>query len=398
MHQRLKLLRLIQFVLIFSAVTMAAELKVSINHSGGSGEVLLIDQPSRLIKINPTKHENRGWVCWWYIKVTGISPGDTITLDVGEGSWATPSRAAFSLNNVKWQQTSPGKRQEERIIYKQKVDTSECWFAWGPPFGPEKAKELIDAVALHYTYATAFELCKTREGRSVPALIIKENGTDNNKPNGIWIQARQHAWESGASWVCSGFIDWITSENPRAEVLRKKSVITIVPIMDIDNVVIGAGGKNQKPQDHNRDWSDSPHWNSVKSAIEQIRNMDRRGEFELFIDLHNPGARDQDPYFYLSPQEFLSDLGAKNLDRFLAASQQEISGPLAYKGRNDALAKDYDENWQKISNNWIILNTADNVVAASLETPWNTPYSNTAGYQRVGRELGKAIERYFRSE
>ena len=146
MLYRLQVSHLILFVILFSVNAMAGELKVSTDHSSGSGEVLMIDQATRLIKINPTEHENRGWVCWWYFKLTGISPGETITLHVGKGSWATPLRAAFSIDNKSWSQTVPGIRQKDRIIYTQIVDTSECWFAWGPPFVPVQAKELIDEV------------------------------------------------------------------------------------------------------------------------------------------------------------------------------------------------------------------------------------------------------------
>jgi len=398
MLYRLQVFHLMLFVILFSLNALAGELKVSTDHAGGSGEVLMINQATRVVKINPTEYENRGWVCWWYIKLSGINPGETITLDVGKGSWATPTQAAFSSDNTSWLQTAPGIREGERIIYKQKVDTSECWFAWGPPFGPSDVTKLIEDIDKRNTYATAIELSKTREGRSVPALVIKQNRGDNIQPYGIWIQARQHAWESGSSWVCKGFIDWITSEDPRAKTLRKKSIITIVPIMDMDNVAIGAGGKNQKPQDHNRDWSEEPHWNSVGAAMAHINKMNDEGKFDLFIDLHNPGAKDMDPYFYLPPRGLLSEIGKKNLDRFLATSEKEITGPLAYKGRTEETGTDYDENWQKISSNWVVLNTADPVVAVTLETPWNTPHSNIEDYQRVGQELGKAIERYFRSE
>ena len=63
-------------------------------------------------------------------------------------------------------------------------------------------------------------------------------------------------------------MEWLVSDDPRAETLRKAAKIYVVPIMDIDNVAIGAGGKDQKPHDHNRDWSDQPHWHSVAAAQE----------------------------------------------------------------------------------------------------------------------------------
>src|SRR5690606_35933588 len=195
--------------------------------------------------------------CWWYLRVDGIEPGETIMLDVGQAPWATPDRAAFSLDGSMWQQTAPGRRDGKRIVYRQQIDARTAWFAWGPPFVPADAKALVEEAACS-PHAEALLLCRTREGRDVPALRIAEGDLPPAERRGIWIQARQHAWESGSSWVGKGFLDWVLSDAPAAQALRRQSLIVFVPIMDIDNVHRGAGGKNQVPQDHNRDWSDQP--------------------------------------------------------------------------------------------------------------------------------------------
>lgn len=390
-------LKLSLIFVILSGELVAGEITVSTEFSGGSAEVLSLDQSRRLIRIQPASHKDRGWVCWWYLKLSGLKPGETITLDVGEAPWATPDRAAYSLDNKTWSHTSPGKRNGRRITYQQTVDARECWFAWGPPFLVENAQELVDRAAKNSPHAQAFELCKTRAGRSVPALVVRQEGVEEAERRGVWIQARQHAWESGSSWVCRGFTEWLISDDPQAEALRKQAVITIVPIMDIDNVAIGAGGKNQVPQDHNRDWSDNPHWNSVRAAMKHIRELDQEGRFDMFIDLHNPGADARNPYFYIPPKDLLSKAGRENLSRFLATSRLEITGPLTFKGDVRESGASYDKNWKQISKNWVNVNTKGHVVAVTLETAWNTPNSHTEGYQTVGQQLGKAIERYFRT-
>lgn len=69
------------------------------------------------------------------------------------------------------------------------------------------------------------------------------------------------------------------------------AVIVAVPIMDVDNVERGAGGKEQGPQDHNRDWSDQPYWPEVKAAMVRITEMSKAHDFGVLMDLHNPGPR-----------------------------------------------------------------------------------------------------------
>lgn len=393
----INLVRLCALLVFLPGLVAAGELQVGVDFSGGSAEVLEIDQEKRAVRIRPTQHQDRGWDCWWYFQLTGITPGETITLDVGQAPWATPDQAVFSLDNENWQQTAPGERHGNRIVYQQKVDGEVAWFAWGAPFGVEDAQKLVDDAAEASPHATAFELCQTRAGRSVPALVVEQEGAPDAKRRGIWVQARQHAWESGSSWVCHGFTWWLLSDDPRAEALRKQATITIVPIMDIDNVAIGAGGKNQVPQDHNRDWSDNPYWNSVKVAQARIREMDAQGEFDLFIDLHNPDAGSKNPFYFVAPKEQLAEAAQENLARFVQVSQLEMTGPLAFLGTTRESGAGYDNDWQKISKNWVSVNTQDHVVAVTLETAWNTPHSHVAGYQTVGRQLGQAIERYFRT-
>src|SRR5688500_16753135 len=185
MYRTLRRLLCVVFVVLAGAglesargqdATSPPALKVSIDFPGGSAVVQELDQTQRRIKLVPTTHADRGWVCWWYFKLTGIRPGETITLDVGEGVWATPDRASYSLNQRTWTHTAAGKREGKRIVFSQKIDAGEAWFAWGPPFVPDDAQALVQQAAAVCPDAKIFELCRTREGRAVPALRIGAGG------------------------------------------------------------------------------------------------------------------------------------------------------------------------------------------------------------------------------
>ncbi len=370
-----------------------SKLAVETSFPSGSGKVLEIGQAARIIKIEPTEYESRGWACWWYIRVTGIEPGESITLEVGPEPWATPRQAAFSTDNRIWQQTSPGQRSGRSIRYQQTVDAPIAWFAWGPPFTVADATELAQWAKMTGDGVSEFSLCETRGERVVPAIRVQPQST--TPKSAIWVQARQHAWEAGSSWVCRGFVEWLVSDDPRAVSLRSDTIITVVPIMDVDNVAIGAGGKNQIPHDHNRDWSEQPHWRSVAGAMKGLRGLDAAGKLDLFVDLHNPGANTTRPFYYIPPRKVMTDLRQRNLDRFLAASRIEMTGPLQFVGETRESGPGYDAGWKQISKNWVTLHTRDHVVATTLETAWNTPNSNTVGYKTVGKQLGLAIERYL---
>ncbi len=370
------------------------QLRVTTDFPGGSARVLTIDQTHRVVHLNPEPYPDKGWDCWWYFRLDGVVPGETIELNVGKSVWATPDRAMFSADNKTWKHTGPGERNRTRIVYRQRVDAPRAWFAWGPPFVLEHARKTALAAAERSEWAQVQTPWKSRGGAATPAILFAKP-SDRLKPV-VHVQARQHAWESGSSWVARGLIEWLVSDDPRVAALLDKTDVRVVPIMDTDSVQMGAGGKNQKPQDHNRDWSADPHWPEVRAAQKAIRAADEQGRFDLFIDLHNPGPRDRNPYFYVPPKELLSEKGRQNLARFVECAKAEIVGPLRFHGKTIASGRSYDPNWDKISKNWVAVNTAEHVVAVTLETAWNTPDSHPEGYMTVGRQLGMAMERYLR--
>jgi hypothetical protein len=326
-----------------------------------------------------------------------LTPDQPLTVDVGEAPWATPNQAAFSVDGGRtWQHTPAGVREGKRIRYELRCAGTSARVAWGPPFLPADASRLVQRIAKQSPCAEAFSLCRTRGGHETPAVRITADGARQPRPL-IWIQARQHAWETGSSWIAKGFAEWVVSDLPEAEQLRETCEIVVVPIMDIDNVQLGAGGKNQQPQDHNRDWTDHPHWHAVAAAQVHLRSAAEAGRLAAFIDLHNPGANERFPFFYVSAEELQSDAARANHAEFLVAARAEITGPLGFQGKTLVSGKAYDPRaWMAISKNWVAqLGTP--AVAVTLETPWNTPHSTVAGYMTVGRQLGKTLARYIQA-
>ena len=406
-------LSLVVGVLCSAAVANAGEITVHTDFEGGSAKAVEIDQDSEIVSIMPGGDPARGWTCWWYLRVDGLRDGEKLTLKVAgsdapivrEGkhfgkplpaSWAQPLRAAYSHDGKEWRQSDPGHLDKQVMTYRIKSDGSSLWLAWGPPFTPTDGARLVKHIDRKHDWAEEFELTKTDEGRPCPALRICD-GDDNQRP-AVWIQARQHAWESGSSWVCRGLTEWLAGDDKRAERLREKCEFFIVPIMDIDHAATGDGGKESVPQDHNRDWTDQPHHEEVAAAQKRIRKLSEEKRLALFIDLHNPGPSDKQPYFYCCPDYTLSDAGKQNLERFLTLARGEINGPLALADKPRESGPSYDPLWKQMSKNWVAANAPPFTVAVTLETSWNTPHSNIDGYQTVGAQLGQAISRYLQDD
>ena len=352
-------------------------------------ELRKLDREMQTITFAPANFRNRGWACWWHFKLTGVDTNKQVTLRLqSKSSFGRPGRAMFSYDGCEWNHTRP---QKDSVYVHQSVSET-IHFAWGPPFQLTDAQQLVDWAAKQHAGAEAFELCQSNEGKSVPAL----RWNPKNAKRGTWIQARQHAWESGASWVGRGLVEWLCSEDKLAVRLRTTTKLVIVPIMDVDNVERGAGGKNQLPHDHNRDWSDQPVWAEVAAAQTGIRALNDAGTFDLFIDLHNPGPGDSVPFFFAPPKTHLPPARSKNQQQFHELCLETLGKePLNFSKRLRISGPGYHPLWRAISKNWIAENTADHVVALTLETSWNTPNSTQDGYLNYGRAFGRAVGRYL---
>lgn len=373
-------------------------LSVSSNFEGGNAEVLSIDQQTRTIVFKPHGLLENGWAYWWYLRVDGITPGETLALEVRgiHGRFAHPEQAAFSTDQIEWKQTAPGKRDREFITYRVAIDAETAWFAWGPPFVSKDAHDLVERCAQAGPWAQAFELTTSRGGRSVPGLrVTRKTGTGQPR-YGVWIQARQHAWECGASWVAEGFAEWLVSGDARAQSLREMADVTVIPIMDMDSAALGLGGKAQKPQDHNRDWTSDPYWPEVRAAMAAIKKIVTEEGLDAFIDLHSPGMYDPESFYLSSHETTRSPIGRRNLARFYAASHREMTGPLRLKMDQQVAGPGYTSSWKKMSQNWVTAIAPSHVVSFTLETAWNNPGSTSAGYKAMGRQLGLALEGYLK--
>jgi hypothetical protein len=395
------------------SLSAQSALKVSTDFEGGSARVLGVDAQTGTIRIAPGGDAHRGWVCWWSIRIDDAEPGKTLTLELQTSDqptrnkgkltgqplaagWSMPARASVSHDGHGWQHSAAGVREGNTIRYTIVPKGKTLWVSWGPLFTPRDSAELLTKAAAKIPSATQFTLAQSREGRPVTGLRIDPaEQTSKAKAPGVWIQARQHAWESGSSWVARGLVEWlIAGEEPASQWLRENAEIVIVPIMDVDNVATGNGGKEEDPRDHNRDWDEAPVFPEVAAAQQSLQKWAAESRLDFFIDLHNPAPNDPRPFFFCGPPEFLADEGRANRALFLELAQQHIRGPLAVEATPRVTGPSYHPLWRKISGQWVTDHGNEHTVAICLETAWNTPASTTEGYLAVGRQLGQAIAEY----
>lgn len=393
----------------FASLLLASSafaLTVETNFEGASAADVKIDETARSISFMPAGDPMRGWPCWWYFRVSDLKADDTLTLRLHGStaqmpraepkaplapSWAMPDQATYSIDGQTWLHTEPGARDGEWMIYTLKPGAPSVFVAWGPPYTPKTAEEFVRAMSGKSPHAKATELCKSRGGMAVPMLHVMEGGLPAEKRFGVWVEARQHAWESGSSWVAQGFAEWLLGDDADAAWLRQHAEICLVPVMDVDNTAAGNGGKDELPQDHNRDWSEQPYWNEVAAAQRMIGEWVKQGRMDVFLDLHNPAPGDKKTFFYALPADLVKQPMLGLRDQFIKLATERINEVLPMLDTPKFDGPAYHPLWRQMSGTWASMNGNAHTVGLCLETSWNTPKSTTEGYRAVGARLASAV-------
>ncbi|MDB6120235.1 MAG: Zinc carboxypeptidase [Verrucomicrobiaceae bacterium] len=400
---------LVLSLLCLLTVSGRAELHVETHFEGGNAQVVSLDQSTRTLRIMPQLHEKRGWPCWWYFKLEGLTLGETVTLQVQAQTrpyrekmvlapeWCQPKHAWMSVDGASWKPTSsPGTiLADKSIAYEIKAEAGAMWFAWGPPFVPTMAERLLADIAALLPEANRFDLATTRGGHTVQGIRI---GAEN-AVHQVWVGARQHAWEAGGSWVGNGFVRWFASDDPEAVAMRKTTCLHFIPIMDVDNVAIGAGGKESIPRDHNRDWADEPVHPEVAAAQRMIRDIHAKHGLDVFIDLHNPAPGD--PIFFYGPFAFdrMGGIQQRNYKQWMELATVHITGPIKLEPKyRIATFVSTEEERHRMSPVWTGDHTGPSTIAVTLETGWNSKLMGVEGYAQVGASLGRTLAAYLKTE
>jgi len=371
-------------------------LRVETDFPGGSVNVITIDQATQTLTFGPVIPPNGGWKTWWCFKVEGIEAGKAVILQPKHFQ-ANSLRPVFSEDGKTWNFVSAP------LDKGQVINGTQAWFAWYVPYVLADSEKLVAEVTKGCKFAERFELCKSEGGLPVVGLKFSEPGVEAAERVAIWIHARQHAWEAGGSWTADGVARWLGSEDPKAAALRQRAEIYVVPIMDLDSVEKGLGGKDQKPHDHNRDWLPQPVWNSVKAAMAHIKRLDAEGRLVLFLDLHDPGWGGASVEFWGRGYKQGPAPRRVAIDAFLDTAKKEMTGPgLAFTG---VIKGDFDKAYTPTtptSGLWVRNHTRETVVAGVFEIPIvmgkvealkNPP---PQAHWDLGAQLGKAIERHLR--
>lgn len=404
------------FLTVFTTIAASAENRkimktdvlISTDFSSGGGTASPIQSEPLTLHVTPHNEGQVGWSqVWWYFRLDGLTPGKDVILQIDQNppkSAGISPQIFFSYDQNVWGLTNTGNLAEiggkSFFVYRHKVRGNKVWFAYDLPYPPEQIETQLVPELNQHPDVTVFELCKTQKNRSVKAFRVNAEKTGRDKKYGIWLQARAHAFESGGSWVVHELLQWILSGDPDAVKLRECSLITIIPIIDVDGVAEGRTGKNQLPYDHNRGWEVEPaYWPEIREIKSMLSELAEQNMLDVFVDFHGPGQLSH-PYFIVP---FSNDLPYEKQRRNRHAFFEVLKAKALTDEEKQTQSMTrfhfsprlFDSTDVSSSSKWVTRKTNEHTVALTLEVNMNTPLSTRAGYRAEAIAFGKALSAYF---
>jgi hypothetical protein len=287
-----------------AAAPLAAQLSVRSNFEGGSIGKVEIVSPAHIRCAVPGQADvdNRNRQASWYYFELANAPQSPITVELtgiaGEYDYRAPAyaitkntRPVYSYDNLTWTHFADDQVSwsTEGLTIRFTPERPRVRIAHVPPYTNRDLTALLDAHR-GSRYLKRETIGKTVEGRDMLLLTITNSAVADAGKKILWLMFRQHAWESGSSWVGDGAIRFLLSADPAAARLRDKAVWKIFPMADPDGVAAGRVRYNANGYDLNRNWDTAepgkmPEITAQRKAV--LDWVDDGHRVDFFLSLHN---------------------------------------------------------------------------------------------------------------
>jgi hypothetical protein len=256
------------------------------------------------------QQDNRGrnrQASWFFFRMENVRGRElvlTFTDYIGEYNdrpGAVPMgaelRPVFSYDGENWRHFAAMAWDETKkeATLRLAPEQDRVWIAHVPPYPPSRLQRLLGEIA-RSPVARVEVIGRTVFGRDLHLVTITNTARADPARRTVWLQARQHAWEAGTSFVMEGALRFIVSDDPRARELRDGFNFIFTPMIDPDGSAAGQVRYNAHGYDLNRHWDlvdvndrtwleRIPETWYVKKAV--LAHLDAGRRIDLYLNLHN---------------------------------------------------------------------------------------------------------------
>jgi len=276
---------------------------------GNLGQVACIREGAYDLQIRPDSNNPRHRV-WFYFGVRNHRKGQSVVFNItnlsktkslfrvgmtpmamttSKPSWERlPSRTCFYYRSPRHSMN-----YVLSFVYTFETEGDVHYFAYCYPYTYTQLQHylhLLEARDLPFLQRSL--LARSLQHRRLDLLSIASPDPPpcGGKKKVVYMTARIHPGETPASFVMHGIIDFLTSPDPVAMILRRYIEFRLVPMLNPDGVFTGNYRCNPLGIDLNRYWADDGEWacpelNAVKNQCAELA-LSSDKELAMFIDIH----------------------------------------------------------------------------------------------------------------
>src|SRR5262245_15760313 len=293
-----------------ATAAQSAEVTFSTAFEGGSiGRIEKLNESAFRVHVLGQQDErgrNRAatWYCFRMDHVQGRDLTITLTDFVGEYNDVPGScpmneklRPAMSEDGQTWShaENMTWDNEKKEAIVRLKPKRDSVWLATQALYSHSRLVALVEELK-QSPHARVEVIGKSVQGRDLFLITVTDFAKPDTDKTTVWLQARQHAWEGGTSYVAEGAIRFAVSDSAAARSLRENNICIFTPMVAVDGCAIGLPRFNVHGYDPNRHWNEvnlrdkrflelMPEVWYFKKAI--LSHVARGGRIDLMLNMHN---------------------------------------------------------------------------------------------------------------
>ncbi|XP_040601673.1 cytosolic carboxypeptidase 2 isoform X3 [Mesocricetus auratus] len=173
-------------------------------------------------------------------------------------------------------------------------DQDTCFFAHFYPYTYTDLQCYLLSIAnnpIQSQFCKLRALCRSLAGNTVYLLTITNPSRTPQEAaakKAVVLSARVHPGESNGSWIMKGFLDFILSNSPDAQLLRDIFVFKVIPMLNPDGVIVGNYRCSLAGRDLNRHYKTvlKDSFPCIWYAKNMIKRLLEEREVLLYCDFH----------------------------------------------------------------------------------------------------------------
>ncbi|KAM6157898.1 cytosolic carboxypeptidase 2 [Rhynchocyon petersi] len=212
-------------------------------------------------------------------------------------------------------------------------DQDTCFFAHFYPYTYTDLQCYLLSVAnnpVQSKFCKLRTLCRSLAGNTVYLLTITNPSRSPQEAaakKAVVFSARVHPGESNGSWIMKGFLDFILSNSPDAQLLRDIFIFKVIPMLNPDGVIVGNYRCSLAGRDLNRHYKTllKESFPCIWYTKSMIKRLLEEREVLLYCDFHGHsrknniflyGCNNNDRKYWLHERVFPLMLSKNAPDKF----------------------------------------------------------------------------------